>query len=147
MTDKIGDIEQKIALRVQTIAPWPGFSVEIPEGAIDAVIEGIAYAVAQAEGLGSGDAAALAQAMKREFKGQLDELTEIANEFQSMPASHAYQFARNIPFPDEEIETALTDLATASLMTPDELEIEALKRGIAALKAELLPGEDDATQL
>lgn len=140
MTDRIDEIENRIELRVSGIAPWPGLSLAIPEGAIDAAMAGIASAVAEAEGLSETDADTLAQVLKREFRGQLDELTEIAKEFHSRPASHAWQFARNIPFPDEGIEKALNDLTHASGMAPNELEIEALKRGIAAINAELQAG-------
>lgn len=48
-----------------------------------------------------------------------------------------YQWMRNIPFPDPEIEEGLNERAAASGMTPEEVEIEVLKHGIAAMKAGL----------
>lgn len=124
----------RIDLRVIGIGDWLGVCLSLPVEAIDLMAEGIAKAVAMAERLNAAETAMLADRLQSCVERQQEELSAIAADIPAAPAS-PYRY--HAPFPDPDIEQALNALAASCGMSPERVEVEAIRRGIAAMMAEL----------
>lgn len=127
-------LENRIDLQVIGIGDWLGVCLSLPMEAMDLMAEGIAKAVAMVEKLNAAETAMLADRLRSCIARQQEELAAIAADTPAAPAS-PYRY--HDPFPDPDIEQALNALAASRGMSPERVEVEAVRRGIAAMMAEL----------
>lgn len=127
-------LENRIDLQVIGIGDWLGVCLSLPVEAMDLMAEGIAKAAAMAERLNAAETVMLADRLRSCIARQQEELAAIAADIPAAPASPYRHYA---PFPDPDIEKALDALAASCGMPPERVEVEAIRRGIAAMMAEL----------
>lgn len=137
MSERISEVLARWEPEVRGLGPWAPVHLNVPVDALEQVAAALAQAVGASENLDPGETILLGEQMGRNLRAQFEQLVDIAND---VFAGRATWRSKGSVWPRTMLESAteseLEGMAAARGFMPEELELEVVRRGIVAMKAE-----------